>query len=138
MTSAKDPGAFKTIGELSEELGVAQHILRYWETKFPQLRPLQRAGNRRYYRPADSDLARRIHDLLSNQGYTIRGVQKLLAAKGEPAAPATDSPAIPLAPAIDPQAQSQALGETPAVPASAVDYERLIGLRDKLVAALGE
>lgn len=132
MTSTKDPGAFKTIGELSEELGVAQHILRYWETKFPQLRPLQRAGNRRYYRPADSDLARRIHDLLSSHGYTIRGVQKLLATKSE--APVAETPAIPLTPATDPQAQS----ETPAVPASTVDYERLIGLRDKLVAALGE
>ena len=132
MTSTKDPGAFKTIGELSEELGVAQHILRYWETKFPQLRPLQRAGNRRYYRPADSDLARRIHDLLANQGYTIRGVQKLLAAKGDTPAPIAESPAIPLAPA------SESNDSTPAVPASAVDYERLIGLRDKLVAALGE
>jgi DNA-binding transcriptional MerR regulator len=60
-TGEKAPGAFKTIGELSQELGVAQHILRYWETKFPQLRPLQRAGNRRYYRPADVDLARRIN-----------------------------------------------------------------------------
>ena len=70
----KDPEAFRTIGELSEELGVAQHILRYWETKFPQLRPLQRAGNRRYYRPADVALARRIHHLLSNQGYTVREI----------------------------------------------------------------
>src|SRR5215218_5848205 len=67
-----------TIGELSEELGVAQHILRYWETKFPQLRPMQRAGNRRYYRPADVALARRIHRLLNEEGYTVRGVQKLL------------------------------------------------------------
>ena len=58
-TGEKAPGAFRTIGELSNELGVAQHILRYWETKFPQLRPLQRAGNRRYYRPADVELARR-------------------------------------------------------------------------------
>jgi DNA-binding transcriptional MerR regulator len=74
----KDPGALKTIGELSEELGVAQHILRYWETKFPQLRPLQRAGNRRYYRPTDVDLARKIHRLLSQDGYTVRGVQKVL------------------------------------------------------------
>ena len=77
-TADKAPGAFKTIGELSQELGVAQHILRYWETKFPQLRPLQRAGNRRYYRPADVDLARKIHRLLSEEGYTVRGVQKLL------------------------------------------------------------
>jgi DNA-binding transcriptional MerR regulator len=68
----KDPEAFRTIGELSDELGVAQHILRYWETKFPQLRPLQRAGNRRYYRPADIALARRIHHLLSSEGYTVR------------------------------------------------------------------
>ena len=64
----KDPGALKTIGELSEELGVAQHILRYWETKFPQLRPMQRAGNRRYYRPGDVELAHRIHRLLSEEG----------------------------------------------------------------------
>ena len=125
MTSGKDPGAFKTIGELSEELGVAQHILRYWESKFPQLRPLQRAGNRRYYRPADAELARRIHDLLANQGYTIRGVQKLLATKIE----AATAPAIPMAPQPN---------ETAVIPASAVDFERLVGLRDKLVAALGE
>ena len=82
MTAAdKDPEAFRTIGELSEELGVAQHILHYWETKFPQLRPLQRAGNRRYYRPADVALARRIHNLLSNEGYTVRGVQNRGVAK---------------------------------------------------------
>lgn len=116
-----------TIGELSAELGVAQHILRYWESKFPQLRPLQRAGNRRYYRPADAQLARQIHDLLANQGYTIRGVQKLLGAKVPPSAGASP-PAIPMAPQP----------ETPAVSASAVDFERLVGLRDKLVAALGE
>ena len=124
MATLKDPGAFKTIGELSDELGVAQHILRYWESKFPQLRPLQRAGNRRYYRPADTELARRIHDLLSNQGYTIRGVQKLLSTRGEMPAP------IP--------APAPAPAETPAVTASPVDFERLVGLRDRLVNALGE
>ena len=67
-TGEKAPGAFKTIGELSQELGVAQHILRYWETKFPQLRPLQRAGNRRYYRPDDVELARKINRLLNEDG----------------------------------------------------------------------
>ena len=77
MAASKAPEAFRTIGELSEELGVAQHILRYWETKFP-LKPLQRAGNRRYYRPADVELARRINHLLNQEGYTVRGVQKLL------------------------------------------------------------
>jgi len=84
----KAEDAFRTIGELSAELGIQQHILRYWETRFPQLRPLQRAGNRRYYRPADAALVRRIHSLLNEQGYTIRGVQKLLAQKS-PAEPDT-------------------------------------------------
>ncbi|GGE86969.1 MerR family transcriptional regulator [Sphingomonas prati] len=74
----KSATAFRTIGEVAAELGIAQHVLRYWEGRFPQLKPLQRAGNRRLYRPADVDLARKIHALLSNEGYTIRGVQKLL------------------------------------------------------------
>ncbi|MEO7815136.1 MAG: MerR family transcriptional regulator [Sphingomicrobium sp.] len=125
MASLKDPGAFKTIGELSGEIGVAQHILRYWESKFPQLKPLQRAGNRRYYRPADTELARRIHDLLSNQGYTIRGVQKLLGVRADQAPAPTVSPApVP--------------AEIPAANASSVDFERLVQLRDRLVTALGE
>jgi DNA-binding transcriptional MerR regulator len=83
MTDAprKSDQAFRTIGELAADLGVPQHILRYWETRFPQLRPLQRAGNRRYYRPADVALAHRIHRLLNEDGYTIRGVQQLLASK---------------------------------------------------------
>ncbi|HWT11874.1 MAG TPA: MerR family transcriptional regulator, partial [Allosphingosinicella sp.] len=77
----KSEHAFRTIGELAGELGVPQHILRYWETRFPQLRPLQRAGNRRYYRPADVELARTIHRLLNAEGYTVRGVQKVLRSK---------------------------------------------------------
>ena len=79
----KSEQAFRTIGELAAELGLPQHILRYWETRFPQLKPLQRAGNRRYYRPADVALVKRIHDLLNQQGYTIRGVQQLLAQGGD-------------------------------------------------------
>jgi DNA-binding transcriptional MerR regulator len=82
MSADKSGDAFRTIGELSAELGVPQHILRYWETRFTQLRPLQRAGNRRYYRPSDVALARRIDRLLNQEGYTIRGVQQLLAARG--------------------------------------------------------
>ena len=77
-TQRKSDLAFRTIGELASDLGVPQHILRYWETRFPQLKPLQRAGNRRYYRPDDVALARRIHRLLNEEGYTIRGVQQLL------------------------------------------------------------
>ena len=75
----KKPGAFRTIGELAAEIGRPQHILRYWETRFAQLRPLQRAGGRRYYRPEDVALVRRIDALLGEEGYTIRGVQRLLA-----------------------------------------------------------
>ena len=74
----KSHEAFRTIGELSAELGLPQHILRYWETRFPQLRPLQRAGNRRYYRTVDVELVKRINRLLNSEGYTIKGVQKLL------------------------------------------------------------
>ncbi len=77
--SAKSPSAFMTIGELAEELALPQHILRYWETKFRQLRPMKRAGNRRYYRPEDANLARQINHLLNGEGYTVKGVQKLLA-----------------------------------------------------------
>jgi DNA-binding transcriptional MerR regulator len=80
---AKDAEAFRTIGELSDELGVAQHILRYWETRFPQLQPLKRAGNRRYYRPDDVALVKRIDRLLNEDGFTIKGVQKVLAGKVE-------------------------------------------------------
>ena len=88
--SPKASGAFRTIGELSRETGLPQHILRYWETRFPQLRPLTRAGNRRYYRPEDVELVRRIDQALNREGYTIRGVQQLIASgKGrtEPAPP---------------------------------------------------
>ncbi len=74
----KDDGAMLTIGELSAELGLPTHILRYWETKFTQLRPLQRSGNRRYYRPADVVLAKRINELLNTRGFTIKGAQKEL------------------------------------------------------------
>ena len=125
----KEPGALKTIGELSNELGVAQHILRYWESRFPQLKPMQRAGNRRYYRPSDVELARRIHRLLNQEGYTVRGVQKLLRDKeghamdvvAEPSEPVRSAPL----PAAEPEAQQPG-----------VEVFRLIALRDRLVQAL--
>ena len=96
----KSEHAFRTIGELASDLGVPQHILRYWETRFPQLRPLQRAGNRRYYRPDDVALARRIHRLLNQDGYTIRGVQQLLKNGGGQAEAAAE--ARPPSPAASP------------------------------------
>jgi DNA-binding transcriptional MerR regulator len=120
----KEPGALLTIGELSHELGVAQHILRYWESKFPQLRPMQRAGNRRYYRPADVDLARRINRLLNEEGYTVRGVQKVLRDKDAPVVEA----AMPAAQSYLPEQDDEA--------ASGVDVFRLIALRNRLAEAL--
>ena len=123
----KAEDAFRTIGELSAELGIQQHILRYWETRFPQLRPLQRAGNRRYYRPADAALARRIHSLLNEQGYTIRGVQKLLAQKATAEPEAVPSPA-PIAP------QPVLVVNQSSLPSPA--RAELIAIRDSLIQAL--
>ena len=74
----KRASAFRTIGEVAEELDLPAHVLRFWESKFPQLRPLKRGGGRRYYRPEDIALLRRIRQCLYQDGYTIRGVQKLL------------------------------------------------------------
>ncbi|OYV37969.1 MAG: hypothetical protein B7Z81_05290 [Acidocella sp. 20-61-6] len=74
----KTADAFRTISEVADELHVPQHVLRFWETKFPQVRPLKRGGGRRYYRPEDVMLLRRVADLLYTQGYTIKGVQRLL------------------------------------------------------------
>jgi DNA-binding transcriptional MerR regulator len=125
--AGKSEQAFRTIGELAGELGIPQHILRYWETRFPQLRPLQRAGNRRYYRPEDVTLARRIHSLLNQEGYTIRGVQRVLEGKSaepEPVAQRAEAPAPPPAPALS----SEAINQSAALRA----------LRDRLARALEE
>jgi DNA-binding transcriptional MerR regulator len=78
MRPRKTADAFRTISEVADELHVPQHVLRFWETKFPQVRPLKRGGGRRYYRPEDVLLLRRVADLLYTQGYTIKGVQRLL------------------------------------------------------------
>ena len=131
-TGEKAQDAFRTIGELSAELGVAQHILRYWETKFP-LRPLQRAGNRRYYRPTDVALARRIYRLLNEEGYTVKGVQKLL--RGKDAAGETQLAPPPAS--VVPQSQSGIDAPVPAEQGG-VDVHRLIALRDSLAAALAD
>ena len=114
----KSAQAFRTIGELAKDLGLPQHILRYWETRFPQLRPLQRAGNRRYYRPEDVILATRINQLLNHESYTVKGVQKLLS--GEIEAVAAPQPRPERAPV-----------ESSLVPA-------LIAIRNRLAKALAE
>jgi DNA-binding transcriptional MerR regulator len=130
VPAEKEPGALLTIGELSQQLGVAQHILRYWETRFPQLKPMQRAGNRRYYRPADVELAQRINRLLNQEGYTVRGVQKLLRERNA----ADDERAqTDFAAAVATAQQATApIHEEPI----GVDVFRLIALRNRLSEAL--
>jgi DNA-binding transcriptional MerR regulator len=121
--SRKSEQAFRTIGELAADLGVPQHILRYWETRFPQLKPLQRAGNRRYYRPADVALAQRIQRLLNEDGYTIRGVQQLLSGRVADADGAEPEVAAP--------AQANSNAPFPL-------REELRAIRESLAAALSE
>ena len=121
--SGKSDQAFKTISELAAELDVPQHILRYWETRFPQLKPLQRAGNRRYYRPADVALAHRIHRLLNQEGYTVRGVQQLLAGKSR-GEQSTD------------QAVQQVQPSDAVVPQPSLPVEELKAIRQTLAEAL--
>ncbi len=78
----KSPDAFRTISEVADDLDVPQHVLRFWETRFAQIKPLKRGGGRRYYRPDDVDLLKGIRQLLYGQGYTIRGVQRILKSDG--------------------------------------------------------
>ncbi len=78
----KAPEAFRTISEAAEELDVPQHVLRFWETRFAQIKPMKRAGGRRFYRPADVGLLKGIRSLLYGEGYTIRGVQRILKEEG--------------------------------------------------------
>lgn len=123
--SQKSPSAFLTIGELAESLGLPQHILRYWETRFKQLKPLQRAGNRRYYRPEDAALARKINHWLNVEGYTVKGVQKLLSGG---TVTAEDQISV-VAPAFEAQAVS---------PQDSKLLLSLISIRDQLARALAE
>jgi DNA-binding transcriptional MerR regulator len=149
----KSAEAFRTISEVADELGVPQHVLRFWETKFSAVRPMKRAGNRRYYRPEDLDLLRVINKLLYVDGYTIRGVQKLLKENGhrqlvgssqdeldEPSAVESDPSAqLPTAPArayAGPDSSAEValgVGAKSFDPALIVDLKRL---RSQLARAL--
>ena len=98
-TAQKAAGAFRTISEVAEELNVEQHVLRFWENKFSHIKPLKRGGVRRYYRPEDVELLKNIHHLLYSEGYTIKGVQKLLSAtRGNLTQRVESSAAVVLAP----------------------------------------
>ncbi|WP_432767620.1 MAG: MerR family transcriptional regulator [Sphingopyxis sp.] len=118
----KAAGAMLSIGELSDRIGVPTHVLRYWETRFPQLKPLQRSGRRRYYRAADVALAERIHQLLHVEGFTVEGARKALSGRGQADAPPVARPVVPAAP-------------TPG--RGGIPIEALIVLRQRLAAALG-
>lgn len=111
------------IGELADRIGVPTHVLRYWETRFPQLKPLQRSGRRRYYRAEDVTLAERIHHLLHVQGFTVEGARKALSGPGA------------VAPAAG--AQARAALDRAAPTASGIPVEALIALRQRLAAAIG-
>jgi DNA-binding transcriptional MerR regulator len=122
--AGKSATAFRTISEVAGELDVAQHVLRFWESKFPQVRPLKRGGGRRYYRPEDVDLLRQIRSLLYEEGYTIKGAQKLL--KGQRRSGADDN-----------SAPERSESEAPARPSVELVPEaraRLLQLRKELVA----
>ncbi len=120
----KAPAAMLAIGELAVRIGVPTHVLRYWETRFPQLRPLQRSGRRRYYRAEDVALAERIHHLLHVQGFTVEGARKALSEPG-----ATSAPRAPLT--------REALDRAAPVRTAGIPVEALIALRRRLAAAIG-
>jgi DNA-binding transcriptional MerR regulator len=105
----KDPDAFRTISEAAAELDLPQHVLRFWETRFPQVKPLKRAGGRRYYRPRDIEVLRAIKHLLYKEGYTIRGVQRVLKEQHSGAVPVITEVAAEDAGFPDPAAQDESL-----------------------------
>jgi DNA-binding transcriptional MerR regulator len=116
--AAKSASAFRTISEVADDLEVPQHVLRFWETKFPQIRPLKRGGGRRYYRPEDVELLRRVAQLLYQEGYTIKGVQRLLReGQIKPVKAVTADTLLPLGlEEPDAEAESEIEGDEPAAP----------------------
>src|SRR3954468_19465068 len=111
----KAPTAFRTISEVADDLHIPQHVLRFWESKFPQLKPLKRGGGRRYYRPEDIQLLRHIRQCLYQEGYTIRGVQKLLGGEG-PADRASEASHAGDPPSLFPLERGRAEGAPAAAP----------------------
>jgi len=134
----KSKAAFRTISEVADELDVAQHVLRFWETKFHQIRPLKRGGGRRYYRPEDIELLRNIKYLLYTEGYTIKGVQRLLRQGGvgalQSAIQGHAAQAEVEGAAASPGAGDAAAAAGGAVTLSATQVKALRSLLDELVA----
>jgi DNA-binding transcriptional MerR regulator len=128
--TVKSSTAFRTISEVADELDVAQHVLRFWESKFPQVRPLKRGGGRRYYRPEDVELLRQIRSLLYDEGYTIKGAQKLLRARRSRA---SDEPE-----AREPAQRPQPMGAAPTEAAPPPSRQTAAELRRRLKPLLAE
>ena len=138
MAMDKSPDAFRTISEVATDLDLPQHVLRFWETRFSQIKPMKRTGGRRYYRPDDVELVRAIKGLLYGQGYTIKGVQRLLKENGvrAVAAAARAAPAGPRQPAL---AQGGAAADAPlALDAQLPDLPLLQLPLDEVAAAPGD
>ena len=135
----KSASAFRTISEVASELDVPQHVLRFWESKFVQVRPMKRGGGRRYYRPEDIDLLRSIRELLYTDGYTIKGVQKLLR-EGGVRALADRGNALAASPAAEPapRARSEVVDEARGTSAPASDPSEVETLRAALAEILEE
>lgn len=123
----KSPDAFRTISEVADELDLPQHVLRFWETRFSQIKPMKRGGGRRYYRPDDIDLLKGIRHLLYDQGYTIKGVQKLLKQNGSKFAVAIGSGEVTAAEAMAAYTKTETEEAQPAPPDPGFDGDQLVG-----------
>ncbi len=117
----KSPDAFRTISEVAQELDVPQHVLRFWESRFREIKPMKRGGGRRYYRPDDVDLLRGIRHLLYGEGYTIRGVQRLLREQGHRFVQSVWQPGAPQPAQQSPQGRSDDTAELRQVDEGASD-----------------
>lgn len=156
-TVDKSADAFRTISEVASEIDIPKHVLRFWEVKFPQIRPMKRGGGRRYYRPQDMELLRGIRHLLHAEGYTIKGVQKILreygidhvkqlsrAASADERKPGrgkargADAPAAELRRAKGAKARARAPRETPSGAPSAAEKPDAPDLRARILASIGE
>jgi DNA-binding transcriptional MerR regulator len=118
----KSPDAFRTISEVADDLDLPQHVLRFWETRFTQIKPMKRGGGRRYYRPEDVDLLKGIRHLLYDHGYTIKGVQKLLKLNGNRFVAAIASGDLATVEAL-----AAASHEEPAPPKAGSDEDQIVG-----------
>ena len=146
----KSPSAFRTISEVSEILGIPAHVLRFWESKFKQIKPVKRGGGRRYYRPEDVGMIRAIQNLLHEQGMTIKGAQKILRERGVKSIVATGLELLENMTTPDPsRSKPEPVGHTttpkpkvaspsPEIPQLKVIYTRLLGMRKSIEAQIAE